>query len=392
VSALGLRGWLLVEIGDHAERLPLAHPRLPDLGLGIDYREPEHVVELIERDDLHIVRAERDVPLVLIIQRRRVVCRPPARGFCAHDPDLAVTSQFREQLRRSFEAFFPGAELLNGGALAGVQCARACRWSTCAGESSCQCMARKAAWEDLAEADLGPYAKSAGTRWGRVFVALLGVASATFVAAYYLPLYRAHQKLGEQYRELDRRAQSQSSSLAKAEAELKSMSAQRDQLQAERNQENVAQNANIARQESVRLALSSKLDKFLKKGTAQVASSGGSLLVAFSSALLFQPKTLEPAPTARALLCDMVKSAQAKSLIVRDSVAEGSALSAPLAKSYPSPWAFSAARAAVITQALEEGCGVPVSQLSAVGQGKYDPFAALLKLPGERIELELSWR
>jgi chemotaxis protein MotB len=253
-------------------------------------------------------------------------------------------------------------------------------------------MARKAAWEDLEEADLGPYAKSNHTHWGRVWVGLLLVASATFVAAYYLPLYRAHQKLSQQYSELDRRAQSQASSLAKAEAELKSTIAQREQLQAERSQQTVAQDADSARLESVRLALSSKLDKFLKKGTAQVASSGGSLLVAFSSALLFQPQRLDLAPATRALLCDVAKSAQAKSLIVRDSVAEGSALSAPLAKSYPSPWSFSAARAAVVTRALEEGCAVPASQLSAVGQGKYDPFAALLKLPGERIELELSWR
>ena len=253
-------------------------------------------------------------------------------------------------------------------------------------------MARKAAWEDLAEADLGPYAKSSNTRWGRVVFGLLLVAGATFVAAYYLPLYRAHQKLGDQYRELGQRAQSQSVSLAKVDAELKSTIAQRDRLQAERDQQNVAQNADVAQQERARAALSSKLDKFLKKGTVQVVSSGGSLLVAFSSALLFQPQRLDLAPTARALLCDVAKGAEAKSLIIRDTVADGSALSAPLAKSYPSPWAFSAARAAVVVQALEGGCAVPASRLSAVGQGKYDPFAALLKLPGERIELELSWR
>jgi chemotaxis protein MotB len=253
-------------------------------------------------------------------------------------------------------------------------------------------MARKAAWEDLAEDDLGPYAKPLARRWGRLFVGLLLVTCATFVAAYYLPLYRAHQQLGDQYREASQRTQSLADSLARANAELKATAAQRDQLQAERDQRSVAQKTDSARQESVRAALSSKLDKFLKKGSAELVPSASSLLVAFSSSLLFQPQKLDLTPTARILLCDVAKSADAKALAVRDSVADSAALSAPLAKSYPSSWAFSAARAAVVTEALEVGCAVPASQLSAIGQGKSDPFATSFKLPGERIELELSWR
>src|SRR5262245_12317996 len=97
-------------------------------------------------------------------------------------------------------------------------------------------MARKAAWEDMADADLGPYAKSRGTRGGRVLAGLLFVVIATFVAAYYLPLYRSHQKLAEQYRELGQRSQGLSETVGRLEGELKTVAAARDELQAEHDQ------------------------------------------------------------------------------------------------------------------------------------------------------------
>src|SRR3954462_15969984 len=96
-------------------------------------------------------------------------------------------------------------------------------------------MARKAAWEDMADADLGPYAKSRGTRWGRVFAGLLFVAVATLVAAYYVPLYRAHEKLAEQYRELGQRSQGVSETVTRVQSELKAATEARDQLQAEQS-------------------------------------------------------------------------------------------------------------------------------------------------------------
>jgi len=60
----------------------------------------------------------------------------------------------------------------------------------------------------------------------------------------------------------------------------------------------------------------------------------------------------------------------------------------PLAGSYPSPWALSAARAAAVAQALEQGCSFPAAQLSATGNGN-QPSPAGLKLTGDPLELEL---
>ena len=253
-------------------------------------------------------------------------------------------------------------------------------------------MARKAAWEDLADADLGPYAKARGTNWARVFSTLLVVVAATFVVAYYLPLYRAHQRLGEQYRELSQKSQSLSDSASKTSMELKTASDQRAALQAEHDQEESAKKSAAEQQERVRAALNVKLDKLVKKNSAAVVLNAGSLFVALDSALLFQPQKLDLTPTARTVLCDVVKAGEAKSWVVRDSLSEGAAVPPALAKLYPSPFAYSAARAAAVAQGLQEGCAVPAAQLSATGSGTRDPLAGRLgsfASPADHIELEL---
>lgn len=250
-------------------------------------------------------------------------------------------------------------------------------------------MARKAAWEDLADADLGPYGKSRGTRWGRVFGGLLFVAVATFVAAYYLPLYRAHQKLADQYRELGQQAQSLSDTSSKLKLELKAASDSRDQLQAEHDSRANAQKATTDQLERTRVALSTKLDKFVKKGNAALLASAGSLFVAFDSAVLFLPQRLDLSPAGRALLCDVAKTSEAKAFSVRAALAPGSVAPPALAVTYPTAWALSAGRAAAVAQTLEQGCAVPASALSATGNGN-QPLRPGLKLSGDPIELEIG--
>ena len=250
-------------------------------------------------------------------------------------------------------------------------------------------MARKAAWEDLAEADLGPYGQARGTRWGRVIGGLLFVAVATFVGAYYLPLYRAHEKLAGQYRELGQRSQTLSETVTKVQGELKAATESRDQLQAEHDLHENAKKSSGEQQERAHLALSAKLDKYLKKGNAAVLVNAGTLLVAFDSALVFLPQKLDLTPTGRALLCDVAKTSEAKSLVVRASLAAGAVVPPPLSVSYPNPWALSAGRAAAVAQALEQGCAFPAAQLSAVGDGAQQRLTGM-KLSGDPIELEVG--
>jgi chemotaxis protein MotB len=253
-------------------------------------------------------------------------------------------------------------------------------------------MARKAAWEDAA--DLGPYAKRGGTSWGRVFVLVLVVGIGTFVAAYYLPLYRSQQKLSEQYRDLSQKAQTLTDTAAKAQADLKSVTSERDQLQAEHDQRESAKKSETDQLERLRSDLSAKLDKLVKKGSAAVTTNAGSVLVGLDDAALFMPQKLDLSPAGKALLCDVAKNAQSLSIRVSGSMAEGATVPPALEASYGSAWGVSAARAAAVTTSLEDKCTFPAAQLTAVSNGKQDPFQvqlASLKAP-ERVTLELRAR
>jgi chemotaxis protein MotB len=237
-------------------------------------------------------------------------------------------------------------------------------------------MARKAAWEDAS--DLGPYGNSRSTSWGRVFVLVLLVGMGTFVAAYYLPLYRAQQKLSDQYRDASQKSQSLSEAVTKSQTELKSVTTDRDRLQAEHDKRESAKKTQTDQLERIRTDLSTKLDKLVKKGSALVAGSGGSLLVALDAAALFVPQKLDLSPGGRALLCDIAKSSGNLSLHVSSAMSDDASVPAGLEGSFGNPWALSSARAAAVAQSLEEKCAVPAAQLSATGHGKHDPFASQL--------------
>ncbi len=250
-------------------------------------------------------------------------------------------------------------------------------------------MARKAAWEDAS--DLGPYGKSRGTSWGRVFVLVLLVGMGTFVAAYYLPLYRAQQKLSAEYRDLNQKSQSLSDASTKAQTELKSVTAERDQLQAEHDKRESAKKTETDQLDRVRADLGTKLDKLSKKGSALVTANAGSALVALDAAAIFTPQKLDLSPAGKVLLCDIAKSAQGFSLRISGSMAEDATVPAGLEGSYGNPWALSAARAAAVAQSLEEKCSFAAAQLSATGNGKHEPLQAQLASfkASERIVIEL---
>jgi flagellar motor protein MotB len=254
-------------------------------------------------------------------------------------------------------------------------------------------MARKAAWEDLADSDLGPYAKPRGTRWGRVLAGLLLVGAATFVAGYYVPLYRAQQRLGEQYRTLSEQSQALSQSASAARESLKATTEERDQLRAEQDQKDNATHDAASQRERAGAAVSSKLDKLIKKNGVVVVATDNALVVAVDSALLFLPQRLDLTSTAPALLCEILKAADAKSLEVSGVLAQGASAPAALGKSFPSSWALSAARAAAVAESAANKCGFSAAQLSATGNADHDRFGAALastKLAADHVELVLD--
>lgn len=224
-----------------------------------------------------------------------------------------------------------------------------------------------------------------------MFLLVLLIGMGTFVAAYYLPLYRAQQKLTEQYRDSTQKLQSATDSATKTQAELKSVTAERDQLQTEHDARESAKKSEGDKLGKLSSDLGAKLDKLVKKGSALVAASNGSELVALDSGALFLPLKLDVSPAGKATLCDIAKSAAGLNLHVSASLAEDATIPTALEGSFGNPWSLSAARAAAVAQALEEKCTVTTAQLSATGNGKHEPHAselASLKAP-ERIVIEL---
>ena len=245
----------------------------------------------------------------------------------------------------------------------------------------------------MADGDLGPYSGRRGTRWGRLFLGLLFVATATFVAAYYVPLYRAHQRLAAQYSEVNQRTQQLNDQLGKAQSELKAASDQRDRLQAEHDQGESSQKSRADQLEHARAALSTKLDKLVKKGAVAVVVDTGALFVVFDSATLFLPQKLDVNPGLRSTLCDVVKSSEAKSVAAHGAIADGAVVPPALAASYPGAFGLTAARAAAVAQVLQETCQVPAAQLSATGDGSRVAAARSSSIKsGDRVELELTFR
>ncbi|HTN85395.1 MAG TPA: hypothetical protein VL242_16970, partial [Sorangium sp.] len=77
---------------------------------------------------------------------------------------------------------------------------------------------------------------SSFSRWVRVAPALLLVASATFVAAYYVPLRRAHLLLIQEQQRSNQKAKELDQTLSQVRGELQAKTAEVEKLEAERQQ------------------------------------------------------------------------------------------------------------------------------------------------------------
>ncbi|WP_437571667.1 hypothetical protein [Sorangium sp. So ce542] len=233
-------------------------------------------------------------------------------------------------------------------------------------------------------------------RWVRLVPALLLVASATFVAAYYVPLRRAHLLLIEEQRRSNQRGKDLEQTLSQVRGELQQTTAQVEKLEAERRQTEDAKKSGLARVEQLKTELAGKLDKQIKKGTAAVAVADGQALVALPETAVFLAHKLDVSPQGRALLCHVAGAVAAigQAPIRVGAVSGPPDLESPALKSgYPTPWALSAARAASVAQTLQDACSLPGARLSAVGHAEHDPAGAALgesKLPAGRVEISIA--
>lgn len=240
-----------------------------------------------------------------------------------------------------------------------------------------------------------PRARSS-SGWARVLPALLLIASATFIGAYYVPLRRAHLLLTEEHQRSSQKSEELERTLTQVRGELQAKAAVVEKIEAERRQAEAAQKAGVEQVEQLKLVLSETLDRHIKKGIAAVAVDGGRAVVALAENAVFVPQTLDLSPQGRQLVCQAARvlTTGGEAPIQVGAVSDPAEVASPvLQQAHPTPWALSAARAARVAHALAEKCAIAGARLTAVGHATHDPAAAALaesKLPPGRIELTMA--
>jgi chemotaxis protein MotB len=239
-------------------------------------------------------------------------------------------------------------------------------------------------WED--DPDLQAFAgRSGGMPWGRVLVGLVAVAGLTFLGAYYLPLFRAHDTLAAEHQRTVDESRTLAQSLADTKSELQKAVARRDELEAEKQKRDSGSASVASDLEGLRSDLSTKLDKFIKKNLADVSVKNGVVVVSLADSLVLLPKKLEVGGGAKQVLCDVAKSAGSRSLWIY-AVDDGSEPDAALEAKYPGSWGVRTARSAAVADTIETKCNVKSRDIVALGSVR--PSASD-KLPPTHFEIEL---
>jgi chemotaxis protein MotB len=240
-------------------------------------------------------------------------------------------------------------------------------------------------WED--DPDLQAFAgrRSGGMPWGRVLVGLVVVSGLTFVGAYYLPLFRAHDTLSAEHQRAVSQSKTLERSLTDAQAELQKAKARRDELEAEKSKRESGSASAASDLEGTRSELAAKFDKAIKKNLADVTVKNGIVTVSLADALVLSPKKLDVSGGGKQMLCDIAKAASARALWIF-ALDDGAAVDPNFAAKYPNAWALRSARASSLADTLETKCGVKPALLQALASARPTNND---KLPPTHFELEI---
>jgi chemotaxis protein MotB len=228
--------------------------------------------------------------------------------------------------------------------------------------------------------------------WAGLLVGVALVACGTFIFAYYVPLYRAHQTLASSHGRIMQQVKTLEDTATQAQASLKSEIAKRETLEAEKRQRESASKSSSGELESVRAALAQKLEGAISKKQAAVALDGDRLVVALGSGALFSTGKVEVSGSGKSLLCDVGKAAGQRPVRV-EAATDADGVPALLKLKYTNAWALTAAASANVANTLEEKCSVSGSKLSATGSSQNRPPRKALegtKIGGLRVEIEIG--
>jgi chemotaxis protein MotB len=245
---------------------------------------------------------------------------------------------------------------------------------------------------DLVAMRSSKLAQRGSTPWAGLLVGVALVACGTFIFAYYVPLYRAHQTLASSYGRTMQQIKTLEDTLAQAQASLKAEIAKRETLEAEKRQKDSSSKSASGELEKVKSALAEKLSSPIGKKQAALAVDGGRLVVALSSGALFGTGKLEVSGGGKNMLCEIGKAAGSQPVGVVGATDDGS-VPMMLKPKYSDAWALSAGAAASVAATLEDKCSVPGGKLRASGFGEAKAMPKALegtKIGGLRVEIEIG--
>jgi chemotaxis protein MotB len=227
--------------------------------------------------------------------------------------------------------------------------------------------------------------------WVGLLVGVALVACGTFIFAYYVPLYRAHETLATSHGRIMQQIKSLEDTLTQAQATLKSEIARRETLEAEKRQRDTSTKSSASELESVRATLGQKLEGPVSKKQAGLALDADKLVVVLGSSALFSTGKVEVSGGGKNLLCEIGKAAAGRPVRVEAST-DDSGVPALLKLKYTNEFSLSAAAAASVANTLEDKCNVKATQLSASGYANRPPRKALegTKIGGLRVEIEIG--
>jgi chemotaxis protein MotB len=249
----------------------------------------------------------------------------------------------------------------------------------------------KQPWEqsdpDLSALGLGSR-RNAG-RWSRILLGLLVIAGATFVLAYYLPLYRAHQTLTKEHVMAAEKAKALEESLTKTREQLDLVTKRRDELETARSAREGAEKSLDQRIDTLRATLESSLGKYKQGNAVQVASSSSAVHVALSNAFVLNGSGLDVSARARSVLCEIPKTDLSSPIRVHVVGPEDESIPAALQGTPSDIWSLHAVRAANVARALQGHCSVERGRLTALANSGATSKDVFDSPPAARIELEL---
>lgn len=196
-----------------------------------------------------------------------------------------------------------------------------------------------------------------GRGW-KVVSSLLLVVIVAFSLAYYVPLYRAHTTLTDQYRKLASESKRQREQLTETIETLKLVSAEREKLAEQSRHEHKDQDVVSQRTSKLEENLRGTLKKFLGKGRVELSRQGSVIKATLGTPALLGQGNSDVTVFGKQALCALagpLKTAGAQVIVL------GAATATPPKGEFSFP--IAAGRAVNIAKQLIDGCGFDANKL-----------------------------